>query len=192
MTARRIVRLLHNRGLRVVGAKFTGVGRYRDVLAMRDAGAEWILDFVDAGLPSTVVPTEEYEAAAHALVNKLNALPADVAVIEAGASPLEPYNGDVAVRVLGQAIRTVALCASDPYAAVGVISAFGVEPSFVAGRATSTTAGAQLTTRLTGRPALDLLDRTTDATLEALLGAELGIDLRSPTGSTAPTTPTRS
>jgi len=174
MAASRIVRVLRAAGRRVAGAKFTGVGRYRDVLAMRDAGAEWIFDFVDAGLPSSVVPPDEYEQAACSLINKINAVDADVAVIEAGASPLEPYNGDAAVRVLGDAVRTVVLCASDPYAAVGVISAFGIEPSFVAGRATSTSAGASLTTKLTGRPALDLLDRAIDTTLGALLARELG------------------
>lgn len=38
--------------LRVAGAKLTGAGRYRDILAMSDAGAEIIQGFVDVGLLS--------------------------------------------------------------------------------------------------------------------------------------------
>ena len=55
-TGRLIVHELQNMGHKVVGAKLTGAGRYRDVLSFRDAGATAIFDFVDAGLPSTVEP----------------------------------------------------------------------------------------------------------------------------------------
>ena len=48
-SAKVIVRLLREAGLVVVGAKLTGAGRYRDILAMQDAGADYIFDFVDAG-----------------------------------------------------------------------------------------------------------------------------------------------
>jgi hypothetical protein len=41
----------------------TGAGRYRDVLSMKDAGADLIFDFVDVGLPSTVGPADEYREA---------------------------------------------------------------------------------------------------------------------------------
>ena len=47
----------------VIGTKLTGAGRYRDILAMQDAGADYIFDFVDAGLPSTVVSEREYRRA---------------------------------------------------------------------------------------------------------------------------------
>jgi hypothetical protein len=170
----RLVRHLRRRGKRVLAAKLTGVGRYRDVLAMGDAGAETILDFVDAGLPSSAVPTEEYEAAIRPLLGRIAASGADVAVVEAGASPLEPYNGESAVRLLGGAVRMVVLCASDPYAALGVMQAFGVEPSFVTGRATSTSSGTALTARLTGRPAIDLTDPESVRPMEALVDELVG------------------
>ena len=124
---------------------------------------------MDAGIPSSVVPADEFREAAGGLLARLDDLDADVVVLEAGASPLEPYNGDVAVELLGDAIRAVVLCASDPYAAVGVLQAFGTEPTFVAGRATCTDAGAELTARLTGRPALNLLDPTDWPQLEKIL-----------------------
>lgn len=176
LAAARIIRLLTHRGLKVAATKLTGVGRYRDVLAMSDAGARWILDFVDAGLPSTVVPVEDFESATVCLLARLGSLGADVVVAEAGASPLEPYNGDAAVRLLGDGVRCVVLCASDPYAAVGVIQAFGLEPSFIAGRATATSAGAELTAELTGRPAINLLDPSEFTLTERILVAELGLE----------------
>ena len=174
----RIIRTLVARGLRVAGVKFTGMGRYRDVLAMRDAGAEWILDFVDGGIPSTVVPPDEFRAVATTLLARIDDLEADVVVLEAGASPLEPYNGDVAVELLGEAVRAIVLCASDPYAAVGVLQAFGVEPTLVAGRATCTDAGTSLTATLTGCPALNLLDPSDWPQLEQMLEERLDLPPR--------------
>jgi uncharacterized NAD-dependent epimerase/dehydratase family protein len=171
----RLIRRLRARGLRIVAAKLTGVGRYRDVLAFGDAGADWTMDFVDAGLPSTAVPAPDFEAAVGPLLGRMGRLGADLAVIEAGASPLEPYNGDTVVRLLGDAVRSTVLCASDPYAALGVMQAFEATPSFIAGRATATTAGAELTARLTGRPCLNLLEDEALAEVDGLLRCELGL-----------------
>ena len=47
------------------------------------------------------------------------------------------------------------LCASDPYAVVGIIDAFGRKPDLVAGPAANTEAGIALVRRLTGLEALD-------------------------------------
>lgn len=171
----RLVRWLRRRGLRIVAAKLTGVGRYRDVLALGDAGADWIVDFVDAGLPSTAVPAAEFEAAVAPLLGRMNDLGADLAVIEAGASPLEPYNGDTVVRLLGDAVRSTVLCASDPYAALGVMQAFDATPSFIAGRASATTSGVELTSRLTGRPCLNLLEDEIETEVGDRLRKDLGL-----------------
>ena len=121
-----------------------------------------------------MVPAEEFDAAIGPLLALVNRTGADVAVVEAGASPLEPYNGAEAVRMIGDAVRMVVLCASDPYAAHGVMDAFQLEPTFVSGRATSTSAGAALTAQLTGRPALDLLDPGTEPILEGMLREAFG------------------
>ena len=92
-SAKVIVRLPKGEGLAVVGAKLTGAGRYRDILSMQDAGAQHIFDFVDAGLPSTVVPEKEYRKILRRLLSRIAAADANVLVAEVGASPLEPYNG---------------------------------------------------------------------------------------------------
>lgn len=158
MAARQLTRILEERGLRVAATKLTGVARYRDVLSMGDAGATWICDFVDAGLPSTVVPRAEYVERLRALLAHIAGLDPDVVVAESGASPLEPYNGDTAIEELGDAVRCTVLCASDPYAVEGVMSAFGSKPDIVSGRAVSTTAGSDLVERLTGMQGLNIVD----------------------------------
>lgn len=174
VSAAAITRELVGMGMRVAGAKLTGVGRMRDILAIREAGAEFIADFVDAGLPSTVVPPGEYEPALRLLCSKLAAAEPDVVVAEAGASPLEPYNGDVAVRMLAENVRATVLCASDPYAVVGVISAFETRPDLIAGRATSTEAAIALVDKLVSLPAINVLDPASGPKLAAFLRERLG------------------
>jgi hypothetical protein len=176
-TAARIVtRRLTRMGLDVLGAKVSGAGRYRDVLSIQDAGADWGFDFVDVGLPSTVVPEETYRPAVRQLLSQMAGPPADVAVVEIGASPLEPYNGAVAVEELQDALAMTVLCASDPYAVLGVETAFDtLSPDLVTGVATNTAAGVALLERLTDRPAFNIRDKTTHDRLDALLRDRLGL-----------------
>jgi len=173
--ARVIIRLLKARGLTVLGAKLTGAGRYRDILSMSDAGADWIMDFVDAGLPSTVCPAPEYREAISHLLSAMAGLGADVAVVEAGASPLEPYNGASAVEALRPSVRCTGLCASDPYAVLGVMTAFDARPDFVTGTAANTDAGIALARKLTGLTTLNVMDRRALPELDAILERTLAL-----------------
>jgi hypothetical protein len=168
-SARIIVRLLKEAGLKVIGAKLTGAGRYRDILSVRDAGADWVFDFVDVGLPSTVCPPEEYRHALRQLLARMMTVEADVLVAEAGASPLEPYNGATAIAEIEANVCCMVLCASDPYGVVGVSTAFKRQPNLVAGAAANTEAGIQLVEKLSGMKALDLLDKRSLPELRALL-----------------------
>jgi len=174
-TGRIIINELKRAGLRVAGAKFTGAGRYRDVLSYADAGADVILDFIDAGLPSTVVPEAEFEQAMRWMLARIAAEQPDVLVAEAGASPLEPYNGDAAVRMLGDSVRCSVLCASDPYAVLGVQQAFGFRPDLVTGPTANTDAGIALVGKLTGLRALNLIRRESLPELGQVLEGALKI-----------------
>lgn len=156
-SAKRIIRHLKQLDLTVVGCKLSGAGRYRDVLAMWDAGADDIYDFVDVGLPSTVLEPEAFRPRLRDLLSLVAAREPDVVVAEAGASPLEPYNGEVILEELKDNIRCTVLCASDPYAVVGVIKGFGFAPDVIAGIATNTTAAVDLIRRLTGQEAFSFL-----------------------------------
>jgi hypothetical protein len=156
-TGRLVVNELEKMGKKVCGTKLTGAGRYRDVLSFRDAGASMIYDFVDAGLPSTVVPEKEFRDAMRPLLYKIASMEPDVVVAEAGASPLEPYNGAAAIEELGDNICCTILCASDPYAVVGVQQAFGLKPDLVSGPAASTSAAIDLVHKLTGVEAINVM-----------------------------------
>jgi hypothetical protein len=168
-----VVHELCRAGLRVVGVKFTGAGRYRDTLSYGDAGAAEILDFVDAGLPSTVVPEAQFTDAMRYMLSLAAAAKPDVVLAEAGASPLEPYNGTIAINALSERLAFVVLCASDPYAVVGVQTAFGLTPDVVTGPATNTTAGIALIQKLTKLPALNLMDPDSIPALRELLNKAL-------------------
>lgn len=157
-SGRVVVRALKQRGYRVVAAKLTGAGRYRDVLALGDAGADAILDFVDVGLPSTVVDAATYRDRLDLLLRLIAAQEPDVVVAEAGASPLEPYQGELAMAALDGLVACTVLAAFDPYAVAGVIDGFGRGADLVTGPAASTSAAIELVARLTGLPACNVLD----------------------------------
>ena len=168
-----IIRQLKKLGLRVVGVKLTGAGRYRDILSLHDAGADHIFDFVDVGLPSTICPPGVFREVAQRLLGRIAQETADVAVIEVGASPLEPYNGEIAIDLLRPHIRCKVLCSSDPYAVVGVTTAFHLKPDFVAGVTTSTRAGIELVEKLAGVPALNVLNKKSHGPLIEILQEKL-------------------
>lgn len=171
--AKVIVRLLRSAGLNVVGAKLTGSGRYHDILSLKDAGAMAVFDFVDVGLPTTVCPSDEFRRATSMLLSRMAGLEADVAVIEVGASPLEPYNGDTAMEMIDDLVKCTVVCASDPYAVVGVIEAHRRTPDVVTGIATNTSAGIDLIQKLTGVPALNVRDSNDIPKLDQILKTTL-------------------
>lgn len=173
--AKVIIRQLKAAGLRVLGAKLTGAGRYRDILHMADAGADHIFDFVDAGLPSTVHPEAAYTRIIQELLSMMAAAHPDVAVVEIGSSPLEPYNGAAAIRAVADSVRCTMLAASDPYAAYGVMKAFGMEPDGVTGIATNTQAGIDLIESLCDVPALNVTDPADRPALRRILADTLDL-----------------
>lgn len=174
-TGRRVCKELDRADLFVIGAKLTGAGRYRDILSYLKTGATEIYDFVDVGLPSTVVPESQYRAAIRPLLNHINDRKPDLLVVEAGASPLEPYNGEALMDELGDNVVCTILCASDPYAVVGVQNAFGLTPDLVTGPATATSAAVQLVRKLTGLQAINIIDPTTKLAFRTFLFEKLGL-----------------
>lgn len=173
--ARVLVRMLKEAERNVVAAKLTGAGRYRDILSLHDAGADAIFDFVDVGLPSTVMPADEFRPAIDQLLTRMSLLEADVVVAEVGSSPLEPYNGELALEALGDRIAMLVLCASDPYAALGVMVAFQRTPDLICGVCANTSAGIELTTRLTRVPTVNILDESSHPLVRDLLKSKLGL-----------------
>ncbi len=174
-SARIVTRILKNEGLKVVGAKLTGAGRYKDILAIKDAGASHIFDFVDVGLPSSIYDPEQFVVALRKLLSMIAATKADVAILEIGASPLEPYNGDIAIEAIRKNIKCTILSASDPYAVYGVMKSFNIIPTIVSGPATNTLGGIDLIENLCKVKALNIIDSDTLPELEHILKNKLQI-----------------
>ena len=177
-SARIVTNIIKKAGLKVVGAKLTGAGRYKDVLAIKDVGADAVYDFVDAGLPSSICDKNTYFKKVNYLKNKIALVDADIAVIEIGASPLEPYNGDLAIESIRKNIKCIILSASDPYAVYGLMNAFDIVPDIVTGISTNTLGGRELVEKLCKVPALNLIDPTTTPSLIKILSKSLDFDLK--------------
>ena len=140
-----IVRGLVRLGLRVAGAKLTGVSLRRDVLSMTDAGAIEGVSFTDCGLVST--KDDEVVDAAYGLLSHLDHAAADAVVAELGDGILGEYGVQ---RLLGDArlMRTSAalvVCAPDQVAAWGarriLEDRYGLVPTVVAGAVTDNEVG---------------------------------------------------
>jgi hypothetical protein len=175
VTGRRVCEILSGSGFKVIGSKLTGAGRYRDIASFKRCGAAEVYDFVDVGLPSTVGPEAEFRTAIRHLLSHIEGRKPDFMVTEAGASPLEPYNVAAAMDELGDTVRCTILCASDPYAVVGVRDAFALVPDLVAGRAAQTSAAVELVRKLTGLRALNVIDRRTIPEFRRFLEEKLDI-----------------
>ena len=172
-SARILVRMLKNLGLTVAAAKLTGAGRYRDILTIKDAGADYIFDFIDAGLSSSICSTSKYKKALDNMLNLLAGTDADVAVVEIGASPLEPYNGETAIAGIKDQIVCTILCASDPYAVLGVMKAFDIKPDIATGPAANTLGGVELIENLCGVKALNMIEKANLSELEKIVKSKL-------------------
>ena len=79
----------------------------------------------------------------------------------------------VAIEEIGSQVRCRILCASDPYAVVGVRTAFGFQPDLVTGPAANTEAGIDLVVKLTGVRALNMMDRSSHDELASILRKKL-------------------
>jgi hypothetical protein len=109
------------------------------------------------------------------LLHHIDSLNPDFLVAEAGASPLEPYNGAAAIDELGDNIRCTVLCASDPYAVVGVEQAFGLRPDLVTGPATSTSAAIDLVAKLVNVEAINVMNPDSAVALREVLRRTLPV-----------------
>ncbi|SHE96222.1 hypothetical protein SAMN03080594_102176 [Arenibacter palladensis] len=176
-SARIVTNLFKAAGHKVVGAKLTGAGRYKDILAIKDVGADAVMDFVDVGLPSSIYPKDAFKNKLQQLLSKMEHQMADVAIVEIGASPLEPYNGDIAIDAIREQIKCIILAASDPYADYGLMKAFDLKPDIVTGIASNTMAGKEMVEKLCKVKALNNIDASTTEELKSILSEKTGFAL---------------
>lgn len=147
VAATEIIKQAHHSGLRVAGAKLSGVACLRDTLNMEDHGAEATASFLDCGLPSTV-DADGLASVAKSILNHLSAKSPDMIVVELGDGIVGGYSVDTILkdREIVDSISSFVFCASDYVGVIGglkVLGDMGIKTDVIAGSVTDSAMGEQ-------------------------------------------------
>jgi hypothetical protein len=140
-----LIRQASSAGLRVAGAKLTGIACLRDTLNMQDHGAFETASFLECGLPSTV-DCDDLPAVSKAILNHLGSFDPDLIVVELGDGIIGGYGVDSILKdaEIRDAISSFVFCASDYVGVIGgatVLEKLGVGIDVVAGSVTDSQMG---------------------------------------------------
>ena len=143
--ATELIKQATRNGLRVAGAKLSGIACLRDTLNMADHGAIAIASFLDCGLPSTVGATN-LASVAKTIIARLNESSPDLIVIELGDGLLGGYSVGTVFEddELRAATAALVFCASDYVGAWGGIELLrqrGIVIDVIAGSVTDSKMG---------------------------------------------------
>jgi hypothetical protein len=145
VAATEIIKQATHAGLKVAGAKMSGVAALRDTLNMEDHGAASTASFLDCGLPSTV-GVEDLAPVAKAILNHLNSFEPDLIVVELGDGIVGGYSVDSILQdaEIRNATSAFVFCASDYVGVIGgvaVLKNLGIGIDVVAGSVTDSQMG---------------------------------------------------
>ena len=145
VAATEIIRQAANAGLRVAGAKLSGIACLRDTLHMQDHGAIATASFLDCGLPSTV-DYGDLSPVAKGILNHLNTLNPDLIVVELGDGIVGGYAVDSVLKdtEIKATVSSFVFCASDYVGVIGgiaVLKDLGIEIDLIAGSVTDSQMG---------------------------------------------------
>ncbi|MGD9563930.1 MAG: hypothetical protein AB7F88_17910 [Pyrinomonadaceae bacterium] len=145
VAATELIHQAANQGLRVAGAKLSGIACLRDTLNMQDHGAIATASFLDCGLPSTV-DHSDLPSVAKGILNHLNTFRPDLIVVELGDGIVGGYAVDSVLRdaEIKAAISSFVFCASDYVGVIGgiaVLKELDIEINVVAGSVTDSQMG---------------------------------------------------
>lgn len=157
VAATEIIKQAAHAGLKVAGAKMSGVACLRDTLNMEDCGAFQTASFLDCGLPSTV-DYGDLSVIAKAILNRLNSFSPDLIVVELGDGIVGGYAVDSILldSEIQAATSSFIFCASDYVGVVGgieVLKKFGIQIDVVSGSVTDSPAGEEFVIEHYGIPA---------------------------------------
>lgn len=158
-TTEELIKGLTWQGMKVGGAKITGIACLKDTIRMKNAGAARTLSFLDCGVPSTV-DTDDIAGIARSIVAQMTDV--DLVVMELGDGIMGHYKVDRFFddRALMSHIDAVVFCASDLTAAWGgkeILAQRGINVTVVSGPATDTEAGVTYLEKTIGIPAANAL-----------------------------------
>jgi hypothetical protein len=136
--AANIIRSLKRQNLRVAAVKLTGTGSGGDCWLFRDAGADPVLDFTDAGFASTYnAPIEGLERAARLLFAEISAASPDFIVCEIADGLLQQETSALLMSpFLKETTDSVVFAAADPVSAaagVHILVSNGYAPAAICG-----------------------------------------------------------
>lgn len=145
VAATEIIKQAAHAGLKVAGAKMSGVACLRDTLNMQDSGAIWTASFLDCGLPSTV-DCDDLSSVAKAILNHLNSFEPDLIVVELGDGIVGGYAVDSVLKdsEIKNAISSFVFCAGDYVGVIGgiaVLKNLDIEIDVIAGSVTDSQMG---------------------------------------------------
>ena len=145
VAATEIIKQAAHAGLKVAGAKMSGVAALRDTLNMEDHGAFVTASFLDCGLPSTV-DCGDLAPVAKAILNHLNSFKPDLIVVELGDGIVGGYSVDSVLKdfEIKNAISSFVFCAGDYVGVVGgieVLKNLGISIDIIAGSVTDSQMG---------------------------------------------------
>lgn len=154
--ASEVIKTLHRIGMRLAGAKVTGVGAMRDLYKMEDYGVYESVSFVDCGIPSTAnVPAETMVKVAKGALNYFTASQPDAIIVEFGDGILGRY-GVLPILKDPQIQKNVRLhlgCARDPVGAIKLAedcAKIGLPLDIISGPVTDNEVGKEIIKDATG------------------------------------------
>ncbi len=163
--ASKLIEELDGRNYDVGSVKLTGSARERDRLKMLESGSKISLDFVDAGLPSTVEDSEKVIESAKGLIKHAwTEEDLDLIVAELGAGLISKYRVENVLQDLDikDTVFSVAVTALDVAGAYGIketLQNMEYRPDLVAGPITDTTAGKEKVEDKVSAPALNAFNK---------------------------------
>lgn len=154
--AAEIVKTLSRMGMKLAGAKLTGVGAMRDLYKMEDYGVEKSVSFVDAGITSTAnVPGEKLVGVARGAINHLSKIKPDAIMIEFGDGILGRYGvmPIISDPEIQKNVRLHVGCARDPVGAIKLAeecARIGIPLDIMSGPVTDNHVGQDIVREATG------------------------------------------
>ena len=118
-----ITKTLTRMGMKLAGAKLTGVGAQRDVFKMQDYGVYEAVSFTDCGITSTAnMPDEQMVAVAKGAIEHLSKSDPDAIMIEFGDGLMGKYGVNAILQdpQIQKNVRFHIGCARDPVGAIGL------------------------------------------------------------------------
>jgi hypothetical protein len=145
VAATEIIKQASHAGLRVAGAKMSGVAALRDTFNMEDHGAFATASFLDCGLPSTV-DIDDLAPIAKAILNHLNAQNPELIVVELGDGIVGGYSVESILKDpdIRKATTSFVFCASDYVGVIGgtaILREHGIDVDVIAGSVTDSQMG---------------------------------------------------